>query len=129
MGFDDNGDVAAFVFYEQFGKCDKEPRIVVIDDAIVTCKDINGEVHEMTYQELVPGIYGYFVSDIPTGNCEISATKDGYSTETIDAIVFPEGFDIYRIELDETPDPRFTNNVYFEPFLRIIQILNILFRF
>jgi hypothetical protein len=129
LGFDDNGDIAVFVFYEQYGKTDKEPRIVVIEDAIVTCEDINGMVHEMTYQELEQGVFGYFVADIPAGDCELSATKDGYSTETIDAIVFSDSFDIYRIELDETPDPRFSNLVNFGPFLRIIQIFNLLFSF
>ena len=129
LGFDDNGDVAAFVFYEQYGKTDNDPRIVTVEDAIVTCKDINGEVHEMTFQELVPGVFGYFVTDIPAGNCEISATKDGYSTETIDAIVFSEGFEIYRIELDETPYPRLANFVNFGPFLHVIHILNLLFSF
>ena len=129
LGFDDNGDIAAFVFYEQYGKTDNDPRIVVVEDAIVTCMDINGEVHEMTFQELVPGVFGYFVADIPAGNCEISATKDGYSTETLDAMVFSEGFEIYRIELDETPNPHFEKFLDFGPFLRIIQLLNLLFSF
>jgi hypothetical protein len=126
LGFEDNGDVAAFIFYEQLGKNDQEPRIVVIEDATVSCKDINGEAHEMTYQELEPGLFGYFATDIPAGNCQISASKDGYSTETIDAIVFTYGYDIYRIELDEIPDSHFAHHGFFGSLLKIFPILKFL---
>ena len=119
-GFGETGDVGAFVFYDQFGKTDKEPRIVPITDATVYCKDINGVTHEMFYEEIEPGFYAFVASEVPVGECQITASKDGYSTETINAIVFG-GFDIYLIELDQTPISRFGFIPLFERLLQRFQ--------
>ena len=124
-GFE-NGDIGAFVFYEQIGKTSDDPRIVPIKNAKVFCTDINDVKHDMIYQEIEPGFFAYVAFDIPAGECEITASKDGYSTEIISAFIFSGGFDIYRIELDKSPIYRSIFQNLFDTFVHAFPILRLL---
>lgn len=126
LNFEDTGDIGVFVFYEQPGKTNEEDRIIVIPDANVKCIDVNGGTHEMIYEEIEPGFYAYVATDVPVGECKITASKAGYSTVTIDANVFSNGFDVYRIELEKNQKSRFAYQRLIDIFLSAFPILRIL---
>lgn len=129
FGTEDEGSIGAFIFYEQLGKTSDDPRIVPIKNAKVYCTDINGEQHDMIYQEVEPSFYAYVVFDIPVGECEISASKDGYSTEVISAFIISGGFDIYKIELDKSPISRYVSQNIFYTLVNAFPILRLLLMF
>ena len=106
-GINNTGSVGVKVVDIDLINTDDIPRTIIIDDATVICKDQNGITHDMSYEEIVPGEFFYVVYDIPVGQCEITASKDGFSTKTITGQIIPEGFGRYEIELEETPKSRF----------------------
>jgi hypothetical protein len=108
------GSVAAVVFYYHTGETTSEPEMVLLEDATVTCKDLNGDTHIMIYEEVIPGTYAYVVYEVPIGVCEITATYQGYSSKIVTGYVNEGDPTIYKMELEEEPD--------IHPF--IIEIIN-----
>ena len=97
----ETGGIGAFVFQIKPSEASTIPLIKEIRDATVICTDINGETHNMEYVEFEPDFYAYIAYDVPVGNCDITASKDGYKSSTISAEVNPEDIQIYKIELKE----------------------------
>ena len=119
VGYNTTGGVAVKVYDIDIIDSDDIPREIVIDDATVTCTDQIGTTHVLTYEEIEPGFFFYVGYDIPVGQCEITASKDGFSSKTINGQIRPEVLQRYEIELEETPKSRF---IYEHPILtRILQ--------
>jgi hypothetical protein len=118
------GDIGAAVFditsTEAPGKHPEEncsmPVIQFITDATVFCKDINGDTHDMEYVEYTPEKYFYIAYEVPAGPCEITASKQGYGTETISGQVVAYGFTAYKIEMEKDGEKH-------RVFLRLLDIL------
>jgi hypothetical protein len=102
-GVDEIGDIGAFVFTIKITEASTIPIIEFITDATVICEDINGEIHEMVYVEYSPDRFFYVAYDVPAGQCEITASKQGYDSNSVTGQVVPDEILIYRIELDENP--------------------------
>jgi len=102
----DTGGIGVVVFYEQITETDDIPTIVFITDATVTCVDLSGETHEMSYIEFEPDFYAYIVDGIPIGSCEITASKGGFGTVTDTFYVPTETIDIYKLKMDKDPASR-----------------------
>lgn len=119
VGYNNTGSVGVKVFDIDIIDSDDIPRTIIIDDATVVCKDQLGDTHQMSYEEMIPGVFLYVAYDLPAGQCEITASKEGFSSKTITGKITPEGFERYEIELEETPKSRF---MYDHPILiRILQ--------
>jgi hypothetical protein len=123
-GYNNTGGVAVKVFDIDIIDTDDIPRTIIIEDATVTCTDHMGTIHQLSYEEIIPDIFLYVAYDIPAGQCEITASKEGFSSKTINGQIFPEIIERYEIELEETPKPRFAS--YHPLLLRIIQAFQIL---
>lgn len=123
---EETGSIGAVVFYEQLGKTSNDPKYVFITDATVFCIDINGDTHEMVYEEIHPEFYAYVAAEVPVGECEITASKEGFSSETISTNVMSGHFELYRIELDKHPISRSVFVRLFENVLRAFPILYLL---
>jgi hypothetical protein len=95
------GDIGAVVFNITITETHSIPVNQFITDATVSCKDMNGDTHNMEYVEYSPEKYYYVAYEVPAGPCEITASKQGYDTETISGVVVADGFTAYRIELEE----------------------------
>lgn len=131
-GFEETGGIGAFVFYTDIVETDDTERRISITDATVICTDINGNIHEMLYEEIEPGFYLYVAYNITEGKCKITASKQGFISKTIDAFVYLEGLSKYDIELEENPISRsaferlipFFNDSFI---IRVFSFLSLLF--
>jgi len=103
---EDIGGIGAFVFYEKPRLFSPLPRIIPVEGATVTCIDSEGETHEMQYTEVEPDFWAYMVYDLPLGPCQITATKSGFGSGTVDGHIVTNGEDIYKIRLDKDPNAR-----------------------
>jgi hypothetical protein len=101
LGFDETGDIGAFVFNRTIVEDSSKPLCDFITDATVTCKDINGNTYDMEYVEYSPEKYFYVAYDVPTGPCDITASKHGYATKIISGEVVTDEFMAYRIEMEK----------------------------
>ena len=101
------GDIGAVVAYKK----------IIIKDATVYCKDISGDTHDMPYTEYEPGCHAYVAYDVPEGKCEITVSKEGFKTTTIDAEVIAGGFREYLIVIEKK-----SKSVH-PAFLRLLDLL------
>jgi len=100
-GVDETGDIGAVVFYKKISTTDDLPVYCIITDAAVYCVDINGDTHDMEYVEYEPEFYAYVAYGVPAGPCEITASKEGFDSETVSAEVIAGGSSVYRIEMEK----------------------------
>ena len=126
--FEVTNGIGAFVFYTEIYETHVEERRISITDATVICQDINGNIHEMLYEEIEPGFYLYVAYNITEGKCKITASKQGFSSKTIDAFVYLDGLSKYDIELDKNPISRSVFEIpLLKPLIRVFSFLSQLF--
>lgn len=126
----DTGDIGVFVFNERPRLFSSLPRIIPITDATVTLIDSSGGTHEMVYELVEPehDFYAYMARDVPAGPCEITATKSGYDSGTINENVHPGGDEIYKLKMEKNPLARSFPTGLLDILIDAFPILRVLLR-